>query len=480
MKALKLTNSLTKQKEEFVPIDKFHVKLYACGPTVYDRAHLGNARAAVVYDLLFRILDEVYTKVSYVRNITDVDDKIIAACKIGGRTASDLTAEMTKHYHEDMDALNCLRPTHEPKATEYIPQMIEMIEALIKGGHAYENAGHVLFDTHSFKEYGALSRRSLEQLVAGSRVEVAPYKKNETDFVLWKPSPQDEFEFGFDSPWGRGRPGWHIECSAMSRSLLGENFDIHGGGADLMFPHHENEIAQSVCSSDCKRFANYWVHNGFLMVEGEKMSKSLGNFFTVRQMLDKGIDGSVIRYVFLMTHYRKPIDFAQKAIDDAAYAIEKFCSLELDQVQGEIDEEILEALLDDINTPLALAIVHERLKEYHKTNNKKLISSIKWALSTLGIKLPKREEIEIPKEVKELAERRLEAKKNKEYALADRLRDKILASGFRIEDTKDGNKIIRNQETALSNGISNISKVEVTKEHVTEVSKTSKLRDAQR
>lgn len=438
MKTLKLTNSLSKQKETFTPIDAGHVKLYACGPTVYDRAHLGNARAAVVYDMLFRALSQVYPKVSYVRNITDVDDKIIAACKASGRTAPDLTREMTQHYHDDMGALSCLRPTHEPRATEYIPQMIEMIEQLISAGHAYVNLGHVLFDTHSYQDYGLLSKRSLEQLIAGARVEVAPYKKNETDFVLWKPSPEDEYEFGFDSPWGRGRPGWHIECSAMSRALLGENFDIHGGGADLMFPHHENEIAQSVCSSECKKFANYWVHNGFLMVEGEKMSKSLGNFFTVKQMLDKGIDGNVIRYVFMMTHYRKPIDFSQKSLDDAALSIGKFSTLDLSEAQASIDEAVLEALLDDMNTPLALAILHERLKDFHKSGDISHLNAIKWALETMGIRPRKTQAVEIPTEVTEMAAKRLAAKRNKEFALADVLRDEVLAKGYKIEDTKDG------------------------------------------
>ncbi|MGA1180027.1 MAG: cysteine--tRNA ligase, partial [Marivivens sp.] len=318
MTTIRLRNSKTRKVEAFHPIDPENVRMYVCGPTVYDRAHLGNARPVLVFDVLYRLLRHVFGErhVTYVRNFTDVDDKINAEAQrrkgLGDpRSLEELIAERTEEtiawYHADMDALGALRPDQEPRATAFIGQMIAMIADLIAKGHAYEKEGHVLFRVRSYQNYGALSGRSVDDMIAGARVEVAPFKEDPLDFVLWKPS--DEDLPGWDSPWGRGRPGWHIECSAMSYELLGASFDIHGGGIDLQFPHHENEIAQSACAHPEAGFANYWVHNEMLQVEGKKMSKSLGNFFTVRDLLDQGVPGEVIRFVMLGTHYGKPMDW---------------------------------------------------------------------------------------------------------------------------------------------------------------------------
>ncbi|HYD31592.1 MAG TPA: cysteine--tRNA ligase, partial [Azospirillaceae bacterium] len=307
---LDLYNTLTRKKERFEPLEKGKVGLYVCGPTVYDWAHLGNARPVVVFDVLYRLLKRVYASpdwtVTYVRNITDVDDKIIAASQASGEPIESITARTTQAYHEDMAALNALSPDIEPRATHHISRMIAMIERLVAAGHAYEAEGHVLFNVPSMAEYGQLSRRNRDELIAGARVEVAPYKRDPADFVLWKPSTPDQP--GWDSPWGRGRPGWHIECSAMSEQHLGQTFDIHGGGLDLVFPHHENEIAQSRCAHGGAPLARFWVHNGFLSVNGEKMSKSLGNFFTVRELLDEA-PGEALRLTLLSAHYRQPLDF---------------------------------------------------------------------------------------------------------------------------------------------------------------------------
>lgn len=433
-----LTNTLTRKKEKFIPIDESNVRMYACGPTVYDRPHLGNARAAVVYDLLYRLLSKVYSKVEYARNITDVDDKIINAVKASGEEMGSLTRRITEYYNADVQAIGCVKPNHEPKASEYIPQMISMMQILIEKGHAYVADNHVLFSVQSFKEYGFLANRSRDEMIAGARVEVAPYKKDPADFVLWKPSPEHEYDYGFDSPWGRGRPGWHIECSAMSRDLLGEVFDIHGGGADLMFPHHENECAQSMCSSHSGKFVNYWVHNGFLMVEGEKMSKSLGNFKTVREVLDEGVKGNVVRYLYLTTHYRKPLDFTKKALEDSAKAIAKFTDVleSAGEVENADDTEFLEILADDLNTPLILAKLHEYAAMYQK-GDKSAAAKIKAGAELIGLDLSA-EKIEIPAEIKELADSRLKAKSEKNWALSDSLRAQIEEKGFALKDTKDG------------------------------------------
>lgn len=377
MVEIRLTNTRTRQKAPFAPIDPSDVRMYLCGPTVYDRAHLGNARPVVMFDVLFRLLRHAYGAghVTYVRNFTDVDDKINAAALARSQagapgTLESLIAERTAQtiawYHADMDALGALRPAirgeasplAEPRATAYIPQMIAMTEALIAKGHAYAAQGHVLFDVRSFPDYGRLSGRSVDDMIAGARVEVAPFKRDPLDFVLWKPS--DAGLPGWDSPWGRGRPGWHIECSAMSESLLGQNFDIHGGGIDLQFPHHENEIAQSCCANPGTDFARVWLHNEMLQVEGRKMSKSLGNFFTVRDLLDQGVSGEVIRFVFLMTHYRKPMDWTAAKVHEAQTTLRRWRALAAGADDaGLLDAGVVDSLADDLNTPAALARLHQ-------------------------------------------------------------------------------------------------------------------------
>ncbi len=367
MVTIRLHNSKTRVKEVFDPIDPSNVRVYVCGPTVYDRAHLGNARPVVVFDTLFRLLRHVYGagQVTYVRNFTDVDDKINAtalARKEAGAAGAleDLIAERTEEtirwYHDDMDALGALRPTHEPRATAYVGQMIAMIGALIEMGHAYAKEGHVLFRVRSFAEYGRLSGRSVDDMIAGARVEVAPFKEDPMDFVLWKPS--DASLPGWESPWGRGRPGWHIECSAMSLALLGASFDIHGGGIDLQFPHHENEVAQSCCAHPEAEFARVWMHNEMLQVEGKKMSKSLGNFFTVRDLLEKGVPGEVIRMVFLGTHYGRPMDWTAEKAGQAEATLRKWRGM-VKGVQPSVPSEaVVAALADDLNTAGAMAELH--------------------------------------------------------------------------------------------------------------------------
>ncbi|MFP3383029.1 cysteine--tRNA ligase [Tritonibacter sp. SIMBA_163] len=351
MTTIKLHNTKSRSKEAFAPINPQNVRMYVCGPTVYDRAHLGNARPVVVFDVLFRLLRHVYgaDHVTYARNFTDVDDKINARAAESGREIGEITAETTQWFLDDMGALGALEPTHMPRATQYIPQMVAMIADLIARGHAYAAEGHVLFAVDSWREgYGQLSGRSVDDMIAGARVEVAPYKKNPMDFVLWKPS--DAEQPGWESPWGRGRPGWHIECSAMSHDLLGDSFDIHGGGNDLMFPHHENEIAQSCCANPKGEFARYWLHNEMLQVEGKKMSKSLGNFFTVRDLLDKGVPGEVVRFVFLQTHYRKPMDWTEKKAAEAEKTLRRWRKLSDGVQPGKPDEVVLQPLYDDLNT----------------------------------------------------------------------------------------------------------------------------------
>ncbi len=380
---IRLYNSKTRRKEDFAPLDAANVRMYVCGPTVYDRAHLGNARPVVVFDVLNRLLRHTYgaDHVTYVRNFTDVDDKINAEALRRQRagapgTLEDLIAGRTNEtigwYHADMDALGAMRPDHAPRATEYISQMIAMISGLIASGHAYAAEGHVLFAVDSYTDYGKLSGRTVEDMIAGARVEVAPYKRNPMDFVLWKPSSGQEP--GWDSPWGKGRPGWHIECSAMAHELLmkdlpedKKSFDIHGGGLDLQFPHHENEIAQSTCAHPHGGFANVWMHNEMLLVEGKKMSKSLGNFFTVRDLLDQGVPGEVIRYVLLMTHYRKPMDWTDRKRQEAEGHLFRWYKMKRERLSdpkrkftGErVDENVLAAIADDLNSPLALTLVFE-------------------------------------------------------------------------------------------------------------------------
>jgi cysteinyl-tRNA synthetase len=368
MTRIRLHNTKRRAKEDFAPLDPSDVRMYVCGPTVYDRAHLGNARPVIVFDVLYRLLRHVYgpDHVTYVRNFTDVDDKInarAAEMKAAGdarpleEIIRTLTDETIGWYHADMDALGALRPNVEPRATDYIGQMIGMIEGLIAKGHAYAKDGHVLFRVRSYADYGRLSGRSVDDMIAGARVEVAPFKEDPMDFVLWKPSDDDLP--GWDSPWGRGRPGWHIECSAMSEELLGTSFDIHGGGIDLQFPHHENEIAQSACAHPEAEFAKVWMHNEMLQVEGRKMSKSLGNFFTVRDLLDKGIPGEVIRFVFLQTHYSKPMDWTEEKARQAEATLRKWRAL-VDGVAPALNPapSVVAALTDDLNTAGAIAELH--------------------------------------------------------------------------------------------------------------------------
>ncbi|AXC50431.1 cysteine--tRNA ligase [Paracoccus suum] len=362
---ISLTNSRSHRKERFAPIDPARVRMYLCGPTVYDRAHLGNARPVVVFDVLYRLLRHVYGEgsVTYVRNFTDVDDKINARAAEAGRSIHDITDETIAWYHEDMDALGNLRPDFEPRATEYIAQMIAMIETLITRGNAYVASGHVLFDVRSYPAYGALSGRSVDDMIAGARVEVAPFKRDPMDFVLWKPS--DAETPGWESPWGRGRPGWHIECSAMSEALLGPDFDIHAGGLDLLFPHHENEVAQSCCANPDHGFANFWLHNEMLLVDGKKMSKSLGNFFTVRDLLDAGVPGEVIRYVMLMTHYRKPMDWTAEKAREALDTLRSWAQVNSVFDASDVDPRVLGAVADDLNSPLALHYLHDLFVRDH-------------------------------------------------------------------------------------------------------------------
>jgi cysteinyl-tRNA synthetase len=448
MTTIKLWNSKTRRKEEFVPLDAKNVRMYVCGPTVYDRAHLGNARPVIVFDVLGRLLRHVYgaDHVTYVRNFTDVDDKINAEAlrrqKAGTPgTLEDLiagrTAETISWYHADMDALGALRPDHEPRATAYIGQMIAMITGLIASGHAYAAEGHVLFAVDSYKDYGKLSGRTVEDMIAGARVEVAPYKRNPMDFVLWKPSSGQEP--GWASPWGRGRPGWHIECSAMAHELLGESFDIHGGGLDLQFPHHENEIAQSACAHPHGAFARVWMHNEMLLVEGKKMSKSLGNFFTVRDLLDQGVPGEVIRFVLLMSHYRKPMDWTKSKASDAKHTLKAWYR----GTDGVIAEDsppsaIVDLLANDLNTAAAIS-------EMHSIARRDEWPALKAAMKLLGF--PDAEEVTWFREAMNMAafnnlsvddrlwslmKRWQDLRNARSYGEADRLKSQIEACGIKL------------------------------------------------
>ncbi|MEO8558912.1 MAG: cysteine--tRNA ligase [Rhodospirillales bacterium] len=357
--ALRIYNTLTRQEEEFVPLDPSNVRMYVCGPTVYDFIHIGNGRPIVVFDVLFRLLQRLYPKVTYVRNITDVEDKIMDRAVENGESIDALTARTTKAFHDDVKRLGALPPTYEPRATQYIGQMLAMMQELIAKGHAYAEQGHVLFSVPSMPEYGRLSRHSRDELVAGARVEIAPYKHDAADFVLWKPSTREQV--GWDSPWGRGRPGWHIECSTMSGALLGDTFDIHGGGLDLIFPHHENEIAQSRCAHGTSIMAKYWMHNGFVQAGSDKMSKSLGNFFTLHELFDE-FPGEVVRYLLLSGHYRQPLDFTKDGLKHAKASLDRlYQALRLTSGAGQatVPPAVEAALLADLNTPLALSALHE-------------------------------------------------------------------------------------------------------------------------
>ncbi|MDX2095561.1 MAG: cysteine--tRNA ligase [Alphaproteobacteria bacterium] len=433
---LRLSNTLTRTVDTFTPIDPDHVKMYVCGPTVYARPHIGNARSVVVYDVLYRLLRHDFPQVTFVRNITDVDDKINAAAVARGISIQELTAEVTQQFHDDMGALNCLPPTVEPKATEHIAAMIALIERLIAGGFAYVAEGHVLFRVQKDAQYGCLSRRSVKDMVAGARVEIAPYKEYAGDFVLWKPAGEkDDASSKFDSPWGVGRPGWHIECSAMSATHLGTDFDIHGGGSDLMFPHHENEIAQSTCGNAGSHYAKYWVHNGFLTVNGEKMSKSLGNFITVRDLLDKGVKGEVIRFALLGTRYNEPLDWSDKLLSDAEKVVNRLYRAAGGAARGgTVHPGILDALRDNLNTPKALALLQtlddESLKAsanflgFLQQTDEAWFRGDSSGEDTLWIELQ--------------IEARTSAKKARDFTQADAIREGLKARGIVLEDSASG------------------------------------------
>lgn len=449
---IKLHNTKTRTKSEFTPIDANNVRMYLCGPTVYDRAHLGNARPVVVFDVLYRLLRQLYgaTHVTYVRNFTDVDDKINAtalARKEAGApgTLEQLVAERTEEtigwYLSDMGKLGALEPDHMPRATQYIGQMVAMIEDLIAKGHAYAAEGHVLFAVDSWKQhYGALSGRSVDDMIAGARVEVAPYKKNPMDFVLWKPSTDDLP--GWDSPWGRGRPGWHIECSAMSQELLGATFDIHGGGNDLMFPHHENEIAQSCCANGDDSFARYWLHNEMLQVEGKKMSKSLGNFFTVHDLLDQGIPGEVIRFVFLQTHYRKPMDWTEKKAKEAEATLRKWRALTAGiEPAANAAAAVLDALADDLNTAGAIAEMH---KLAVAGDGPVLLASAR-LMGLLSDALggwAETPDFDLSAYEAQLLEAREAAMQSKDFSQVDRLKAAFVAAGLEVRMSKAGVELV--------------------------------------
>ncbi len=444
---LKLYNTLTRRKEDFVPLDPQHVRMYVCGPTVYDFAHIGNARPVIVFDVLFRLLRHLYgpDHVTYVRNITDVDDKINARAREEGVPIRDLTERTVRQFHEDIAALGVLPPTHEPRATEYIGPMIALMERLIAKGHAYVADGHVLFDVTSTQDYGRLSRRSLDEMMAGARVEVAPYKKGDMDFVLWKPSDKDTP--GWNSPWGRGRPGWHIECSAMSWKLLGETFDIHGGGIDLVFPHHENELAQTRCVFGHKLMANIWMHNGFLQVEGQKMSKSLGNFVTINELL-KDWPGEVLRFNMLRTHYRQPIDWTNKGLENSFHVLDDLWRAASPQAIPAIPNAgVLEALSDDLNTPEAIAQLHVIRRKVVQGGQGARSGELAASLRFLGIDLDNfgrwiktslQKTLSDVSRIDSLVEDRLEARKVKNWTESDRIRDELAAIGIAIKDNKDG------------------------------------------
>ncbi|MDE2676222.1 MAG: cysteine--tRNA ligase [Paracoccaceae bacterium] len=453
MTALHIWNTKTRRKEKFVPLNPKNVRLYVCGPTVYDRAHIGNARPAVTFDIVYRLFQYFYGKenVTYVRNITDIDDKINNRAKSlrEDGDARDLisiiksiTDETIGWYHEDMHFLGNLAPTHEPRATDYIPQMISMIKDILSNGNGYVVEGHVLFDVSSLLQYGRLARRNLETMKAGARIEVAPYKKNDLDFILWKPSSDDLP--GWTSPWGRGRPGWHIECSAMSSELLGPTFDLHGGGSDLCFPHHENELAQSNAIYPEEEFARYWMHNGMIRVNGQKMAKSLGNFFTIKDLMDKGISGEVIRLVMLGTHYRSEIDWTDSKVHEATEIVARWRRIlsATSDLEPRIDSDFLEAVCNDFNIPKGLSKLHELAR-------KEELDSLFGSLSLLGLESLCEQEInalgnsglditEFADCLVQILEYREECRKTRDFAKADEIRNSLSEAGVLLQDQSGG------------------------------------------
>jgi cysteinyl-tRNA synthetase len=445
---LKLYDTLTREKRVFTPVDPARVRMYVCGPTVYDFAHIGNARPVIVFDVLFRLLRHIYgeEQVTYVRNITDVDDKINARAAERGISIRDLTEETYKNFKKDVAALGCLPPTIEPRATEHIDEMKTLIERLVKSGYAYVAEDNVLFHVPSMKDYGKLSNRPLDEMIAGARVEVAPYKKDPQDFILWKPSKPGEP--AWPSPAGiktPGRPGWHIECSAMSWKHLGETFDIHGGGIDLVFPHHENEIAQSRCAFHTPVMANYWMHNGFLQVEGEKMSKSLGNFITIHDLL-KDWPGEVIRFTMLQTHYRQPINWTLAGLRESQKSLDHWYALTAEAVPGYLCADVLDSLLDDLNTPKAFAGLHELRGEAAK-GAKPAAACLKASAQLIGLLQqsssqwskfhPESSAVDEAMVINSIAARNA-ARAAKNFKEADRIRDELRSMGVELEDTKDG------------------------------------------
>ena len=436
-----LTNNLTNKKEQFIPKNKSNIGMYVCGPTVYDDPHIGNARPLIIFDILFKLLKKKFESVTYVRNITDIDDKIIKSSKEQNISTKELTEKVTKSFLEDCKFLNCENPTHQPKATEHIGLMIEMINELIKKGYAYENESHVYFEVKKFSDYGKLSNKNLEELIAGSRVEISENKKNSEDFVLWKPS--NDNEPSWDSPWGKGRPGWHLECSAMSKKFLGEEFDIHGGGIDLIFPHHENEIAQSRCANDTKAFANYWVHNAFITMSNEKMAKSQGNILKIKDFRKK-MSGQVIRLALMSAHYKQPLDWNEKLINDCQNTLDKWYRIYSPEIKNvDIPEVILKPLYEDLNTPGYIANLHQL---YDKANKGEDLDIFISACKFIGLfnedskqwdSFKKNKASISEEEIKNMIDLRNKARENKNYKEADEIRNKLLDKGVLIEDKDD-------------------------------------------
>lgn len=449
---IQIYNTLSRKKEEFIPEDPKRVTMYVCGPTVYSHPHIGNARPAVVFDTFFRLLTYEFPNVVYTRNITDVDDKINASALAENTSIDTISKRFTEVYHQDMGELGVLPPTIEPRVTEHMPQIIDMIQRLITSGHAYEAEGHVLFNVPSYKEYGKLSGRDQKEMLAGARVEVAPFKKDPSDFVLWKPSTKEQPSW--DSPWGGGRPGWHIECSAMIEKHLGETIDIHGGGQDLVFPHHENERAQTICVHGGKLFSRYWMHNGFVNVDQEKMSKSIGNVLLVKDLLEQA-PGEAIRVTLLSTHYRSPLDWTDDALKQSSRNLDKLYGalqdlqdVEVDVSVRDVPTEFLQALKDDLNTPAAFAELHKLAKQANTekdlASRKNIKKQIMAAGNMLGILQQEPSEWfrgigDLDEdEIQNLLNSRAQAKKDKNFELADGIRDKLTAMKIQIQDHPDG------------------------------------------
>ena len=444
MTDLQISNSLTRSKDLFKPINPKKIGMYVCGPTVYANPHVGNGRSLVVFDLLFRVLLQIYGKenVTYVRNITDVDDKIIETSKQEKNSIDNITAKVTNNFRQNTKDLNCLAPSVEPKATEHIKEMIEMINSLIKKKLAYENKGHIYFLISEFKNYGKLANKNLEELKAGSRIEVSELKKNPLDFILWKPALSDEP--GWSSPWGRGRPGWHLECSVMSEKYLGKKFDIHGGGLDLLFPHHENEIAQSCSNNSSYTLANYWVHNGFLTMKKEKMSKSVGNIETITNVL-KRYSGQVIRLALLSAHYKQPLDWSESLLEQSKATLDKWYKLYDEKLTKTKSIESFSILLDDLNTPKYFAKLHE-LFDLASRGNKSKKDEFNEACRLIGIFNENKETLEKRKRtlakidekyILKQIEARIQARKSGDYKLADKIRNELLKNGILIEDKQN-------------------------------------------